>query len=128
MLRRIKGFICFFGMVAGQVLAQDLIIYAEDSPFIKSLHNGELTGQSVATVKEIQRRVQDKSNIEVVPWNRGYQFALTKANTALFPTTRTPEREKLFQWVGPLFVDEWVWVARKKDRIKISSLEDAKKV
>lgn len=30
--------------------------------------------------------------------------------------------------MGPLFIDRWILVARKKDQIKISSLEDAKKV
>lgn len=108
--------------------AQNLSLYAEDSPPTNYLKDNQPVGQSVETVKEIQRRVKDKSPIKVVPWNRGYQFALTKKNTAIFLTTRTPERENLFQWVGPLFIDQWVLVARKKDHIKIANLDEAKKV
>lgn len=127
LLRYIYG-ISFCLIFTQTIWAQNLSIYAEDAPPINYLKDNVPTGQSVETVKEIQRRVKDNSPIKIVPWNRGYQFALTKKNTAIFLTTRTPEREKLFQWVGPLYIDQWIFVARKKDHIKITSLEDAKKV
>ena len=41
---------------------------------------------------------------------------------------RTPQREKLFQWVGPVGKNNAILYAKKGSGIKIDNLEDAKKV
>ena len=45
-------------------------------------------------------------------------------NTVLFSMTRTPERENLFRWVGPIFKNTTYLIASKKQNIKITSSED----
>ncbi len=45
-------------------------------------------------------------------------------NTCVFSTTRTPERESLFKWVGPLVNNRWVVFARMGDARKPKVLED----
>ncbi|MCT7361129.1 substrate-binding periplasmic protein [Thalassolituus pacificus] len=42
----------------------------------------------------------------------------------LFSTTRTEQREPLFQWVGPIAATRVVLMARKADNIVISSVDD----
>ncbi len=105
-----------------------LKIYTENSPPANYLENGRLKGLSVDIVREILRRLNMPDDIQVVPWARGYTLALTQPNVALFSTTRLPQREKLFKWVGPLYFQTWGMYARKDSTLNISSLEEAKAV
>ncbi len=105
-----------------------LRIYTEDSPPANYLDQGRLKGLSVEIVREILHRLKLPDHIQTVPWARGYTLALTQPNVALFSTTRLPQREKLFKWVGPLYSQTWGFYARRDSAIKISSLEEAKAV
>lgn len=67
-----------------------------------------------------------RSQIRLQPWPRAYRTVLTKPNTALFSTTRTPEREKLFKWAGPIATTRVVLLARKQDGIRIHGPDDLK--
>ncbi|HOT59473.1 MAG TPA: hypothetical protein P5519_08315 [Spirochaetia bacterium] len=53
-------------------------------------------------VIEIQKQIGDETEIKIVPWARAYEDCLQNCNVILFPMNRTPEREDLFLWVGPL--------------------------
>jgi polar amino acid transport system substrate-binding protein len=66
--------------------------------------------------------------IEMVPWARGYNLALAEPGTALFSTTRLPQREELFQWVGPLYTQTWGFYRRKGADLRIDSIQAAKSV
>ena len=61
------------------------------------------------------------------PWNRAYALALERANGCVFATSRLPEREKLFQWVGPATESEWVLVGLKGRDYGIRTLADARR-
>ena len=103
-------------------------IFTEDSPPANYLEKGRLKGLSVDIVREILSRLNIPARIQVVPWARGYTMALTQPNVALFSTTRLPQREKLFKWVGPLYHQTWGFYARRDSAITINSLEQAKTV
>lgn len=105
-----------------------LKIYTENSPPSNYLENGRLKGISVDIVREILRRLNMPDDIQIVPWARGYTLALTQPNVALFSTTRLPQREKLFKWVGPLYSQTWGFYARKDSDLNLTSLEQAKTV
>ena len=108
--------------------AVKLKIYTENSPPANYLHQGRLKGMSVRIVREILGRLHMPDNIQAVPWARGYTLALTQPNVALFSTTRLPQREKLFKWVGPLYSQTWGFYARKDATIQIDSMAQAKAV
>jgi len=55
-------------------------------------------------------------------------MALMDPNVALFSTTRLPQREKKFKWVGPLYKQTWGFYAKKGSEIRIHSLDDAKQI
>jgi len=115
-------------MTKSTIASLKMKIFTEDSPPSNYLDNGKLKGVSVDIVREILRRLKLPDNIQAVPWARGYTLALTQSNVALFSTTRLPQREKLFKWVGPLYSQIWGFYARKDSAIQISSLEEAKTV
>ena len=58
----------------------------------------------------------------------GYQRLRSEPNVALFTTARTPEREALFHWVGPLYVSRMAFYARIDDPRRIDSIDDARQV
>ena len=108
--------------------AQELTIYTENNPPASYVVNGRLEGIAVEAVRKILHHLNQPDTIEIVPWARGYNLALKQPNVALFSTTRLPQREKLFKWVGPLYTQKWAFFKKKGSRFNISSLEDAKKV
>ena len=103
-------------------------IYTENSPPGNYVQDGELKGPAMRVVQEILRRLAIDSPIEVVPWARGYHLARTQPNVALFSTSRLPQRETVFKWVGPLYTQRWGFYARRTADIEIDSMDAAKKV
>jgi ABC-type amino acid transport substrate-binding protein len=86
-----------------------------------------LEGYSSEILKEILTLTKsDKTlqDVEVLPWAVGYEKALTQSNVVLFSTTRTPSREKLFKWVGPLAPANLILFAKKSSNIVIHQIED----
>ncbi|OEU46960.1 MAG: hypothetical protein BA862_03310 [Desulfobulbaceae bacterium S3730MH12] len=122
-------FLLFLFLVSPQPLfSAELTILTENLPPLNYLRNGVLVGPSVEIVREIQKRVGSDEMIEVFPWARAYQLALTEKNVVLFGTTHTKERNELFKWVGPLATKRDILLAKKQEGIELQSLEDAKKV
>jgi len=104
------------------------IITEDFAPFNFRTKDGKITGQSTEIVQEILSRLNLKIDIHLMPWNDGYELALSEPEVALYSTFRTAEREKLFHWVGPIASDEYVFYALKNSGLSLSSLEEAKTV
>nr|WP_319583226.1 transporter substrate-binding domain-containing protein [uncultured Pseudodesulfovibrio sp.] len=118
-------------MLAGTArttLAGDLQLLAEPNGLAVQTVNGHLSGWAVEIVRELADRTHCKSRIEPMPWARAYHIAIDQPNVALFPATRTEERDSLFHWVGPIFRVRWCFLARKGSGVVINSLDDARKV
>ncbi|MGK0290222.1 MAG: polar amino acid transport system substrate-binding protein [bacterium] len=92
-----------------------------------SAKEAKITGISTKIVQELFRRTKTSYTLKLYPWQRAYWLAQNKQNYGVFSTTRTPAREKLFKWVGPLVENDWAFFAKKEKKIKLRSLEDAKK-
>lgn len=109
--------------------AHNLKIYCdEDYPVQFFDKQGQLTGMSIEIVKEIQRRLGVADAIQVVPWARGLDKLDRDPNTMLLTMARTPEREALYQWVGPVVVVEYGLYAKSSSTLQVRNLDDAKKV
>lgn len=130
MLQLIFLFILFPGISYAQEKGQPrLTILTENIGESNYLdEKGELKGHSVEIVKEILKRLGENPPIELMPWARGYYMTKTGKDTVLFSTTRTPEREKIFKWAGPLHISKHVFYAKKDFNKPINSIEDAKMV
>ena len=103
-----------------------LTFYTENYPPSNYLRNNELTGVSVEVLKLMWQKMKMKEQeIYVVPWARGYSNTLHRANSVLFTMARTPQREKLFKWVGPIYTAEHVLVARENFKEKITQFNQA---
>ena len=63
-----------------------------------------------------------------VPWARGYKMATTQPDVGLFVAVRTPEREQLFHWVGPIVSTSASLYARSGEASPVTSLEEARQL
>ncbi len=113
----------------GAQLAQ-LHFYTANYPPANFQHQQQVTGYAVdllyAAAKEVGQTLEP-SQFTLQPWARSYRTTLTDENSVLFSTTRTPHRESLFTWVGPIHPIKVVVLARKDAKIEINNpLEMAK--
>ena len=107
----------------------DLTFYTEQLPPYNYVENGTLQGISVdllEAVTETMGKKVTREEVHLVPWTEGYQAALTRNNTVLFSTVRSPEREKSFKWAGPIYTNRKVLFAKRDKGITINSPEDLK--
>ncbi|NYT21962.1 MAG: transporter substrate-binding domain-containing protein [Methanomicrobiales archaeon] len=103
------------------------LLTEELPPFNFAGPEGTITGSSTDVVREIAGRLGMDAEIELVPWDEGYNRTLSTPGTALFSTARTAERENLFRWVGPIGTSDITFFGRSGSGISLSSLEEAKK-
>lgn len=100
----------------------------EEYPPVTFMKDGKVTGFVTDVVREIISRQGIMDNIRLTSWDEAYKTALSNPNVVLFSTERTEKREKLFQWVGPVGKNSAIFYAKKGSGIRISSLEEARKI
>lgn len=83
-------------------------------------------GRSSDRVREVMGRTGIAFTMEVQPWKRAYTSALAHPDTCVFATTRLPEREALFKWIGPLHSADWVLLGRADRHYALRTLDDAR--
>jgi len=88
--------------------------------------SGRVVGIATDKVRAAMARAGVAYTIETLPWKRAYAAARERLDACVYSTTRTPEREALFKWVGPSDSAQWVLMARADRRIALASLEDAR--
>jgi polar amino acid transport system substrate-binding protein len=67
-----------------------------------------------------------KQPIRVMPWARAYERIRHQPGTVLFSMARTPEREDLFRWVGPIMTVRFALFAKKDKNITLTDLDQMK--
>ncbi|MBA4245591.1 MAG: ABC transporter substrate-binding protein [Pseudomonas sp.] len=108
--------------------AAELRLYTEDYRPFSYLEEGRPSGMAVAVVEELIRRTGEAARIELVPWTRGYHQVRQQADTALFSTVRTPAREPLFHWVGPIARGHTRFYSLKESGVRVANLDDVRQL
>jgi polar amino acid transport system substrate-binding protein len=103
-------------------------LVTEEYPPVTFLQDGKPSGLVTDMVREIAARQGIPDNIRLTSWKNAYNMALLYPNVVLFSAERTPERENLFQWVGPVGKNSAILYARRGSGIRISSLDEARSV
>jgi polar amino acid transport system substrate-binding protein len=104
-----------------------LVYYTEQLPPYNYEENGTLQGISVDMLEAVTERMGVKvsrEEVHLAPWTEGYQAVLTQNNTVLFSMARTPEREDMFKWAGPIYTNRKVLFARPDSGIIVDGPED----
>jgi polar amino acid transport system substrate-binding protein len=108
-----------------------LTIMTEVYPPFNYEEDGKIKGLStevVGRMLELTGSSKTIADVQMLSWTRGYNLAQEAKNHALYSTTRTQSREKLFKWVGPIVPTMIGVIAKKDSNIKISSVEDLYKL
>lgn len=79
-----------------------LTIYTEEFPPYNYLKNGEIRGINAKLTRLICENMGIECKFELYPWNRSFAMTLNNPQGGLISTSRHPEREEQFKWVGPL--------------------------
>lgn len=104
-----------------------LHITTEFSPPSAMTRDGRVIGFATDKIRVIMERLDVDYEIEMLPWKRAYLLAQTQADTCVYSTTRVPERETLFKWVGPTHENDWTLFGLAGRNYGVASIEDARK-
>lgn len=107
--------------------APRLYLATEASPPSSMLDGGRVTGIATDKVRALMARAGAAYTVELLPWKRAYTAALRRPDACVFSTTRLPERERLFKWVGPLDEAQWVLMGRADRDYGLHGLDDARR-
>lgn len=105
-----------------------LYITTEYSPPTSMQPSDVVIGSATEKIRDAMTRAGILYTIEMLPWKRAYAAALARTDTCVYSTTRTPEREHLFKWIGPTDEGDWVLLGRADRQYKLTTLEDARKL
>ncbi len=123
------GLIACLTLALGLPARAEVRVLTEHSPPGEYLdESGRVTGPTAEMIRELMKRLGEPGEIELLPWKRAYDYALKGPQVALFETARTPEREALFKWVGPIKRIQWGLYARKAQASPLSDLQQARQV
>lgn len=82
-----------------------LTLFTEDIAPFNYMENGTLRGASFGIISAVLARCgmgTATSDIHVLPWARAVHMTQTTPDALLFSAARTPQRETMFKWVGPV--------------------------
>ena len=106
----------------------ELKLLTEENPPYSFLDedSGTIKGSAVEIVSALMHDAGVGYSLTLLPWNRAFRETRDAPGTCLFVVNRTPEREPLFEWVGPLINGGWAIYRRPGSDIVINSLADIK--
>jgi len=116
------------GCLSAHLSAAELRLYTEDYRPFSYLQDGKPSGMAVAVIEALIRRTGETAHIELVPWTRGYHQVRHQADSALFSTVRTVQREAEFQWVGPIARGHTRFYTFKDAGLRVASLDDVRQL
>ena len=79
----------------------------EYPPFNFQNAQGEVDGTATRQLRHALESAGIEARFRLLPWARAYTEARLREYHCVYSTTRTPAREPLFHWVGPLVINEW---------------------
>jgi polar amino acid transport system substrate-binding protein len=93
-----------------------------------SMRDGtRVIGIGTEMVREIMARAGIVYTVDLLPWKRAYTAALERSDACVYSTTRTPEREPRFKWIGPIGEADWVLMARADRKLALRTLDEARR-
>lgn len=110
----------------GTAAAQALKIVTEEYPPYNYTENGRITGFSTEVVRSVLREAQIEGRFQSLPWARAYNTVQNEESVLIYSIGRTPQREKLFKWVGVIAPTQYYLFSLPERKIKLDRLEQAK--
>ena len=120
--------------LSNSVAADDFKMLTESFPPLNMSTNGKMiaknkgvTGLATDIIRKLLDNTGHTASYEMMSsWNTALELAAGQEGYALYSAFRTPERENRFKWVGLLYSEDWVLLAREGQTENITSLNDVK--
>ncbi|WP_440906408.1 substrate-binding periplasmic protein (plasmid) [Catenovulum sp. SX2] len=90
--------------------------------------SGEVDGYVTDVVKAMQRKLKDKTQIEVMPEVRVLYTADKYRNVLFFSFSRTEGREHKYHWIKHVLSKQWLVYARRDSMIAINNVEELRAI
>lgn len=105
-----------------------LFLYTENMPPFSYLADNQVDGINVALIRQLCQRLRLDCIVQLMPWRRAFEKAQLQQYAGVFSTARTPSREKLFKWVGPISsANAFLYRLKGRTEVNPTNLEDAKR-
>ena len=130
MKKIIAFFLLCFVLFGANPSIDNLELLTEEFPPLNFSKDSKVYGLSVDILEEVLKECNSKltrKDIKIMPWSRAYNIAQTSKNKLIFSMVETPERKKIFKFVGPFYKTKVGVIAKKNKHIKINSFKDLNK-
>ncbi|MGI0115324.1 substrate-binding periplasmic protein [Zooshikella sp. RANM57] len=120
----------FFSVVAfnnTHLYADPLEIVMDYYPPFSYEERGVAKGICTDVVNAVLQKIERQAVITQLPFARAYKKTMEGQGVYEFCVVRTPQREKLFQWVGIVGPAEQALIAKKESKIVIDDIFQLKK-
>lgn len=108
-------------------VADELVLYTEHFPPFSYEQDGVITGTNTEIVRRLCEQLAIRCRFELYPWRRAFEQALANPRAGLYSTSRSKDREALFQWVGPLaYTTPYLYRLKSRSDIQLQQVDDAK--
>ncbi len=116
-------------LFSGWAHADEMRIFCDESPPVNfEAEDSSVKGFSTDVIREIQKRVGNKIDIQIYPWNRAFSMTESEPNVLLFTAARNSSRELKFHWIIHLTTRRSAFYAKAGSPLNIEGMEDAKRV
>lgn len=121
----------YISYASSRIIPGHIQLFTEVAPpfnYIASISGSDvlIEGSSKEIVDNIQSENTFVNEVNISSWLDAYNIIQYLPNSALYTTARTPEREDLFQWVGPISNVRACFYTLSESGIQVATLEQAK--
>ena len=104
------------------------VVTEHSPPYQYQLKNNKIVGTATDKVIKALNEVNSEFTLNIYPWARAYELALTQPNILIYSIYRNKQREHLFQWVCPLVLesDLYLFALKKNNSIQTMNIENLK--
>ncbi len=102
------------------------VVSSDWKPYVYE-EKGVIKGSAYKIIKDVLDRAGVRFNYRILPWARAYRNGLDKENYLIGGLGRTPKRETLFHWIGPVTAGADIFFYKlKSNPVKIIDVDEAK--
>ena len=104
---------------AGAARVEPIRISTSELPPFSMEAAAEGPGALREMVAELLRRTHVPASMEFVPWQRAIYLSTSQGRSAIFPLSRSPEREHQYRWLARLYHEQFLFMALKGGRFDV---------
>lgn len=107
--------------------AQTIRVVTETTPY-SYIKGDRVEGSATEVVeKTLQSAGQADYRVNLYPWARAYQLALSEPHVLIFLIARTPVRETQFKWAGEIMKIQYhLYRLKQRTEVAVKVLDDAR--